>query len=65
MNECAGKELKQPYIKGCITYSPETKTKKKIAMDLNHEIIELDKMKKGYKYKTAHKHANKKQRSFD
>ena len=64
MNEFAGKELKQPHIKGYITYSPQIKTKKMLVMDLNHEIIEYDKMKKGWKYKRAHKLANRKQRSF-
>ena len=64
MNEYAGKELKQPYTKGCITYSPHTRSKKTLAMDLNHEIIEFDKMKKGWRYKRAHKLANRKQRTF-
>jgi hypothetical protein len=33
-------------------------------MDLNHENIEDWKMKQGYKYKTAHKFANRHQLDF-
>jgi hypothetical protein len=64
MNEHAAKELKQPYIKDTLTYSPETKDVDKIAMDLNHEIHEADRMEQGWKYKAAHKYANRKQRTF-
>jgi hypothetical protein len=49
-----------------ITYDPNcVKTDKRKAMDINHEIIEYNLMKKGKTYKQAHKIANKKQRDFD
>jgi hypothetical protein len=65
MHEYAGKELKQPYIKGTITYEPQSlRRKHKLCMDLNHEIIEYDLMRKGKRYKPAHKVANRKQRTF-
>lgn len=65
MQPFAGKELDQPYIKNHITYEPKSKKNKgKLLMDLNHEIIEYDLMKKKLPYHKAHKISNKKQRRF-
>ena len=71
MQEEAGKELGQPYIKGHYTFAPDiydlrtNKDKEKLAMDINHEDIENKVMKKGLPYKKAHKIANRKQRNFE
>jgi hypothetical protein len=65
MHPYAGRELKQPFIKKHITYQPDLeRRKRKLVMDVNHELIEYDLMKKGWKYKKAHKLANRKQRTL-
>ena len=49
-----------------LTYDPKiVKTKRMLVMDMNHEMIEMDLMRKGKTYKQAHRVANRKQRSFD
>lgn len=66
MHKYAGIELGQPYIKDAITYTPKTaKNKKRLVMDTRHELIEFDHMRKGLKYKQAHKIANRKQRTVN
>ena len=65
MNPHAARELKQNCPKNAITYDPKRiKTKRMKVMDLRHEIIEFDEMCKGKKYKTAHKKANRFQRTI-
>lgn len=70
MHKYAAIELKQPHIKKTITYDPNysgykgKNGKKCLVMDIRHEIIEYDAMKGGKKYKTAHKKANRKQRTI-
>ena len=64
MNPCAAKVFKQPCLKNSLTYDPKLdKSKKKIVMDIRHELVEYRLMKKGKLYKQAHKIANKKQRN--
>jgi len=51
--------------KNAITVAPfVARNKKKMAMDVNHELFEFDKAKKGWGYKKAHTYANRKQRNF-
>ena len=71
MNPRAARELKQPTIRRACTYDPRfsdpngCKSKQKMfVLDTSHELIEFDEMGKGKRYKTAHKIANRKQRSF-
>jgi len=48
-----------------ITYEPRTeRNKRRLVMDINHEICEFDLMKKGYSYRHAHKISNRKQRKI-
>lgn len=66
MNDLAGKELNMPHRKKAITYDPTChKALRKRVMDIRHELIERPLMKKGMRYKRAHKIANRKQRSRD
>jgi hypothetical protein len=65
MQPLAARELKIKNPKMTIGYTKLCKTpKRRLPMDIRHEIIEYDAMKKGLKYKTAHKLANKKQRNI-
>jgi hypothetical protein len=65
MQPFAAIELKQPFIKKYITYAPYLKKRKRtLIMDIHHEILEYDKMKKKWRYRKAHSFANRKQRSF-
>jgi hypothetical protein len=62
MHPAAAKELDQPCPKKTITYDPSTvKTKRRLVMDLRHEIVEVGEMAKGKKYRPAHRIANRKQ----
>jgi hypothetical protein len=64
MQPMAAKELKINNPKNTIGYTNNCeRTKKRLVMDIRHEIIEYDAMKKGARYKTAHKLANRKQRT--
>jgi hypothetical protein len=63
MQPKAAKELNQPYKKKTITHCGQKL--RKLVMDVRHEIIEYDKMKRGWKYKAAHKFANRKQNTKD
>ena len=65
MHPRAAKELDQPCPKATITYDPRiVTTRRKRVMDIRHEIIENDEMGKGKRYKSAHKVANRKQRTI-
>jgi hypothetical protein len=67
MHPCASKELGIKNPKNTIGYTKYSeRPKRRFVMDLRHELIEYDLMKnKKYKYKKAHKIANRKQRSVD
>lgn len=66
MNPMAAKELKQPCPPKTITYGiMACYPKRRLPLDIRHEIIEYDEMRKGKKYRTAHKIANRKQRDLD
>lgn len=60
MNPLAAKELGVKCPKDKILY---TKQSKKV-LDIRHELVEYDEMAKGKTYKTAHKVANRKQRTI-
>jgi hypothetical protein len=65
MHPRAAKELGMPCPRKTITFDPRiVNTRKKRVMDVRHEIIENDEMGKGKKYRTAHKVANRKQRTI-
>jgi len=65
MNPRAARELHQPYIPRTITFQPNLKKNlPMLAMDINHELIEYEKIGQGWHYKAAHKCANRKQRHF-
>ena len=63
MHPLAGGVLKQPFIKKSVTFDPDL-PRRKIIMNINHELFEHDKMKIGWSYKKAHKFANRKQRTL-
>jgi hypothetical protein len=66
MNPPAAKELGIKSSKHTIGYTNLCKkTPRRFVMDMRHEIIEYDAMKKGKKYKSAHKIANRKQRNIN
>jgi hypothetical protein len=65
MNPPAAKELGIKCPKNVILYdSRSSKTQRRKVMDLRHELIEHDEMKKGKTYRNAHKVANRKQRTI-
>ena len=64
MNPLAAKELGMRCPKNAILLGPRAcRTKKREVMDLRHELVEVDEMRKGKPYKTAHLIANRKQRT--
>lgn len=64
INPRAAKELGVKCGKHTIGYDPAiVKGKSMRVMDVRHEIVEFDEMGKGKRYKTAHKVANRKQRT--
>lgn len=67
MNPQAAKELGIKSPKKTIGYTSNCeRTKRRLVMDIRHELIEYDAMKKyGMKYKKAHKIANRKQLSVN
>jgi hypothetical protein len=66
MNPEASRELGIKSSKHTIGYTKLCqKTPRRFVMDIRHELIEYDAMKKGKKYKSAHKLANRKQRNLN
>lgn len=65
MNPLAAKELRQPCPPRTIVYcNIALHPKRRLPMDIRHEIVEYDAMRKGKRYKAAHRIANRKQRNL-
>jgi hypothetical protein len=66
MNPRAAKELGVPWSSHMIGYDNySARTHKRLVMDLRHEIIEYDRMGRGWRYRRAHRMANRKQRTVN
>ncbi len=63
MNPRAARELHQPCPPRTITYIlSKRRPKSRKVLDIRHEIREFDRMGLGWKYRKAHRDANRKQR---